>query len=683
MPSKRFLSTAAPLAILALAGMGLATAQSSSPFASKSRAQAWEQQPAAPAPRANAWEVPAQTAPYQTTSSPAPSFSAPSYRPPAQTAAYRAPAAAQIPSSPDAPIATRPRPSIAKALPSYSSKTPPKTFGGQAAPQYQPYSAPAQAAPPRGSDYVYTPPRPRAVAQAPDLGSPTPPQPKPASPYASPTSGSPYAPQSRQRPQAWETQPAAPAPAQSYQRPSPQNPASQNPAYQNPAYQNQNYQTQSPPNGYRPSQQNYGYQSSTPPTGAPYPGGPYTPAPQAPRSWTDKLGLRNIATLLRGAFTVGAAATNRDQPENQFGPEDGWSEDFIGDGELEAEVSAITDGGLEYGVVLGARAQYDQYRRGFGGRLPDCPAGILGCSGTDTQGFIGTGLRGHSSGFYSTGEDIRKDAQVALESAHLFLRSAYGDVTLGRDDGTAYLFSLGAPSLLAIGASNSPVDYTGYDSVKTVNDASGFSEKITYTSPRLLGDQIGVGVQFGASYALDADACGVDYCNGKNIAGVIQPEIEDVLEFGLALDRTFQNGMSVEVTGTYARGSETSGLVGLDDLESFGAGLELGYGDWTLGSSYLQSNNGLLDGDYTAYDAGLTWKPGALGFTLGYGHAEDDNVGLTSDQATFGVTYDFNKFTLGTGVQYVDREVNGVALGIPTTLDQKATSVFIQGGFKF
>ena len=102
-----------------------------------------------------------------------------------------------------------------------------------------------------------------------------------------------------------------------------------------------------------------------------------------------------------------------------------------------------------------------------------------------------------------------------------------------------------------------------------------------------------------------------------------------------------------------------------------------------MGGSFLQSNNGLLDGDYTAYDAGLTWKPGALGFTLGYGHAKDDNVGLTADQGTFGVTYDFEKFTLGTGVQYVDRDIQGLVGGVPTTLDQRATSVFIQGGFKF
>ena len=227
------------------------------------------------------------------------------------------------------------------------------------------------------------------------------------------------------------------------------------------------------------------------------------------------------------------------------------------------------------------------------------------------------------------------------------------------------------------------MDYTGFDSVKTVNDASGFGEKITYTSPRLLGDQIGFGVQIGGSYALDGDVCGVDYCNGKNIDGILQPEIEDIFEVGLAIDRTFGNGLRAELTGTYANGSEQTGGAEFDDLESFGAGLEFEYGQWTLGGSYLDSNNGLLDGDYTAYDVGLTWKPSALGFTLGYGHAEDDNVGLESDQAVFGVTYDFKKFTLGTGVQYVDRSVSGIENGLPATLDQKAASVFVQGGFKF
>jgi hypothetical protein len=710
MPSKRFFYTAAPLAIIALTGVGLAAAQSSSPFASKKTTQAWEtpaQQPASPAPAYN--PAPAFN--------PQPQYAAPNVAPAAYTAPRRISAPQYtlppVPASADAPIATAPR----RAAPAYataSTKNPPKTFGGQSAAPYQPPAAKAyappqaqigsgSALPPAGSNYVYTPPpapiqsqqtagQPTYVAQAPNFGSPTPPTGSSA-PIAAPSSGSPYAPRragaqaQTSVPQQYWTPPSSTSSTTTQQTWG---------EYERTRMPQAKFQAQSQvqsnagspyaPNGYRPAGPQSGYQSPTPPTGlpptgAPYPGGPYTPAPQQPRSWKDKLGLGNIATLLRGAFTVGAAATNRTQPDNQFGPDDGWSEDFIGDADLEFEASAITQGGLEYGINLGGRAQYDPYRRGFGGRLPDCPPTETGCSGNTAA--LTSGRRGHASGFYSGGEDIAKDAQFALESAHVFLRSAYGDVTLGRDDGAAYLFSLGAPTLLAVGASNSPVDYTGYDSVKTVNDASGFSEKITYTSPRLLGDQIGVGVQFGASYALDADVCGVDYCNGKTINGIIQPEIEDVVELGVALDRTFTNGLSVELTGTYARGAESSGLDGLDDLESFGTGLEFGYGDFTLGGSYLQSNNGLLDGDYTAYDAGLTWQPGALGFTLGYGHAEDDNVGLKSDQATFGVTYDFDKFTVGTGVQYVDRDVNGLQLGIPTTLNQKATSVFVQGGFKF
>ena len=46
---------------------------------------------------------------------------------------------------------------------------------------------------------------------------------------------------------------------------------------------------------------------------------------------------------------------------------------YIFNGDVELDVSAITQKGLEYGVNLGVRAQYDPFRRGFGGRVPLCP----------------------------------------------------------------------------------------------------------------------------------------------------------------------------------------------------------------------------------------------------------------------------------------------------------------------
>ena len=441
------------------------------------------------------------------------------------------------------------------------------------------------------------------------------------------------------------------------------------------------YQYQAPVQGQTPPP-NY---QTRPYNSGPYNSGPYNAGPasaprqaQPPRTWRDKLGLGAIKLAVHGFLKVGGAYVDRS-------PSDEQDFEFASHGRVELAASAVTDGGMEYGVNLELRGDYDGFRRGFGGRVGDCPPGIEGCSATDVNG-VATGLRGHTSQFYTAGPSNATDVQVALESAHIFLRTAYGDVTVGRDDGAAYLFSLGAPTLLMVNASNSPVDYTGLDSVKTINDASGFAEKITYTSPRLLGDQIGIGVQLGASYALDARACGVDYCvrrNSDDESGTLAPDLENVIEVGLALDRKFDNGLKVEATASYATANNEIELAGFDDLEAWNAGIEFSFGDWTAGGSYLDSNNALSDGDYTAYDVGLTWKPSAYGFSASYGHAEDKNVDLESDQFVFGVTREFDRFSLGTGVQYIERTTPFSAGGLISSEKEKATALFIEGGFKF
>jgi len=162
----------------------------------------------------------------------------------------------------------------------------------------------------------------------------------------------------------------------------------------------------------------------------------FTNSQRPKASWKEKLGLSNLATTLSGFLKLGAAATDADTQRD-----DGWREDFIADGMIRGEVSAITQGGLEYGIGAEVRGQYDQYRRGFGGRI-----------GQDIAGTP-TAIRGHTSQFYTDGLDNTQDGAVALEGAYLFLRSAYGDITVGRDDGAAYLFSLGAPTLVAVNAS--------------------------------------------------------------------------------------------------------------------------------------------------------------------------------------------------------------------------------------
>ena len=131
-------------------------------------------------------------------------------------------------------------------------------------------------------------------------------------------------------------------------------------------------------------------------------------------------------------------------------------------------------------------------------------------------------------------------------------------------------------------------------------------------------------------------------------------------------------------------GSETSAITEFDDLKALGLGLELGYQDFTLGGSYLDSNNGLANGDYTAWDAGLTWKPSKLGFTAGYGQATDKNINLKSNQTVFGASYDWNEhLRLGTGVQYIERTAPFNMGGVLTPTKEKATAVFIEGRVTF
>ena len=588
----RLLFSAGPVIVLALGAGMVASAQSSSPFASKKKTQAWE------TPQAG---------------QPAP-----------------APAPAPRPAAPGQPTGYAPP---AYARPRYSAPAP--------APSAAPYTAPGPA--------TYAP------SPAPDWSNL---QPSTAQPMRAPDVNT--------LPQGYTTQPSATRPAYA----GPADPGARPPVHGGDPNDFYGQEVQRLPRGAQPQPQPY-----PPSYGGPQAQGPVH-TPRRPRGWADRLGLSNLSTLLRGGLRGGVAA--RDAADG------GWEEAFVGDADLEGEVSAITDGGLEYGLNLQVRAQYDPGRRGFVRRLPDCPPTLAGCASVQVNG-LPVALRGHTSQFYTAGPDVAKDTQFALESAHLFLRSAYGDVTLGRDDGAAYLFSLGAPTTLNVGASNSGVDYTGLDAVKTVNDASGFAEKVTYTSPRLLGDRIGVGVQLGVSYAPDPNVCGVDYCVERGgVANVLTPDLEDVLEAGLALDRTFANGLSVEGTVTYARASEASGLAGLDDLSSVGAGVEVSLADWTVGGSWLSSNQGLVGGDYQAFDAGLTWAPGPWGFTVNYGHATDDLVQLSSDQITGGVSYTFrDRFTLGAGVQYADRETLRDVAGTAVLGSESATALFIEGGFTF
>lgn len=431
--------------------------------------------------------------------------------------------------------------------------------------------------------------------------------------------------------------------------------------------------------------QNYGAsgQYSAGQNSGPNSGPMQNPQPRAKQSWWNRFGFGNVEVKTDGHIKMGVAGVSRDENTSEL----------VADGMARTEVSAVTQGGLEYGMQLKLRGQRDRYHRGFGGSTMvfgtnGCQPGIPGCA-TVTLAGVPRAARGHTSQLYTFGQNEQKEHIFALEAANIFIRTPYGDFTAGRDDGAAALFSSQAPSLMPLArASNRRTDYSGLDMTKTVNDASGFAEKVTYTSPRLLGDTIGVGVQFGLSYAPSTEVCGVDYCvrgnDRSNPNAPLSPQLEDAIEAGVALSRNFNNGLSIEGTANYATATDSSGLAEFDDLQSWGVGLTARYSNFALGTSYLSSNNGWAgDGDYRAADIGLTWKPSDWGVTGGFGYAEDDLTGVTGRSALLGLSYDFDRYTIGTGVQYTDRDVPVSAGGIVSGETQDATSIFVEGAVKF
>lgn len=551
------------------------------------------------------------------------------------------------------------------------------------APAAQPYNAPSYSAP------SYAQPAPSATAQSYSAPAPAPmqnyqaPAAPQTAPYAAPSSGGAYYPPADPAPYSAQSGGAINYGGQAAPGASPQ--FSRGAAYTDPNYRPGSYapNTGAPNNGYANTA------SSEPMSGGPYGGAQNYPQsrPQArPQSQPQKRGFWNKLRLKTDGFLrIGDAYVTAENPDGS----DNDRNELVVDGMVRGEVSTLTNSGLEYGVSLKLRGQRDRLREGFGGLAGDCPPGFADCANIVLAGTP-RAVKGHTGQLYNFGDAQRAEQKFAVEGAHLFLRSPYGDVTLGRDDGSAALFSSAAPSTLPLArAANARTNYTGLDMTKTLNDASGFAEKITYTSPRLLGDQIGFGVQFGVSYAPKTEVCGVDYCvegnDTNNALSPLTPEMEDAVEFGMAIDRTFGSGLSVEGTLNYAAASESTGFAAFDDLQSWGTGLNIGWGDFEFGTNYLLSNNGIADnGDYSAFDAGLTWKPAKWGVTLGYGQSEDELAKIEGRSVVLGGSYDWSDaFTLGTGIQYSERDVpvqNGILVGERT---DDALAIFVEGGFEF
>ncbi|MEM7766027.1 MAG: porin [Pseudomonadota bacterium] len=315
--------------------------------------------------------------------------------------------------------------------------------------------------------------------------------------------------------------------------------------------------------------------------------------------------------------------------------------------ELGARAEYVLDNGAEIGGRLVWRAQRDHPNRPGGAGSP-----IPG-DGTVVGAF---------SGLSNANEAVEAGARGSLELAFIYVSGGYGEITLGRDLGVAARFQEGDVDVFSMArAEGARLDVTGLSIARTRADLTGPAEKLSYTTPRILG------VRAGLSYTPVADRSGLDRNPVFRGGGSDGQELQSITEFGLNVSHRFRSsgtriraGLGYGAADLEARGAEAS--VG-GSVETWSAGGEVSRGDVSFGVSYLESDEGAPLGDYSAWSLGgaYAWQDWTGSITMA--RTDADSVSLGGDAYSVGVSRAVGKYgTFTVGYQDVEA-VNAAQIG--------------------
>lgn len=253
----------------------------------------------------------------------------------------------------------------------------------------------------------------------------------------------------------------------------------------------------------------------------------------------------------------------------------------------------------------------------------------------------------------------------ANDESYLYFQGGFGRVNLGSEDGAAYLLQTFVPGAdenidgrrVYIQALNSDGwndnDFTDgdFDGERLDYDNADFkTDRVTYLTPKWNGFQAGF------SYAPETGQNAV----GNNIAGMgaddTVGDFEHMHEAAVAWKGDVSD-VAVSFSAGYAAApvetAAAAGLAGSDDRRTWNAGLDLGVGEFGVGFTWLESNNGVEplageDADTTSFQLGADWDRGP--YHLGaswYRRSFDEGVpdvganDLDVDRYTAGGTYGF------------------------------------------
>ena len=302
-------------------------------------------------------------------------------------------------------------------------------------------------------------------------------------------------------------------------------------------------------------------------------------------------------------------------------------EALLGELSLTGNAETVLENGVRLRANGALRLQADHANR---------PGGIGGFG--DNAGAPVGAFSGLSAGPAIEDSDLRG----RLEAAYFQIDGGYGELRVGKDRGVAARFFEGPKSALTHARLDSVLlDPSGLSTIRTRHDLTGPSAKVSYASPRLIGLRAGI------SFTPDANADGLDRRPAAGTGGTA-PETDNAVELALNGTRRFrESGWRVDVGLGWSNAEvATTGLTPIyEDMQTRSAGTRIEKADWTCGASWLNSDNGLADSDYSSWTAGLFREAYNIDFSAEYGESEDDGARLDSQSWRLAAARDFGRDT--------------------------------------
>lgn len=264
------------------------------------------------------------------------------------------------------------------------------------------------------------------------------------------------------------------------------------------------------------------------------------------------------------------------------------------------------------------------------------------------------------------GANVQLEANTSgdqIDESFLFIDGSFGRILLGSENSARYLMQYAAPDVTMLNVNSGSLTAfipfsgtaggatTGADVFRGTlgatfieNGRNNDAQRITYFTPRFAGFQLGV------SYARDGNQ---DSNAQLDIDGVA---LSNIVDIGANYVNSFGD-IDVAVGAGYGIAFGDAN----DNPQVWNAGLNLGFGGFTIGGSFAEQNNfGVQDG--VAWDAGLSYETGPWGFSFTYFKGEsvdDENVALGADEEMqaflVGANYSLAKgVDLGVFGAYVD-----------------------------